>query len=160
MGHPSKTFWLSCLVVLSLCTTPCAAAAGKNQVATMTLEALDRIMADPACRCMVVAIAAWCSPCREELPVLDKLYRKYKEKGFSLIGVSVDAGGPKAIQPIVTKTGVTFPVYWLGEDAVKRYRIFGIPMIFLIKNGKIVDKIPGRRPEKFLEEKVVHLLAE
>lgn len=160
MGDRCKRFWVSCLVALSLFAAASAATAQETVVTTMSIDAFDKLMTDPSCRCMVVAMAAWCSPCRKELPVLDKLYRRYKREGLSLIGVSVDAGGPKSIQPIVTQARVTFPVYWVGEDAVSRYKIFGIPMIFLIKNGKIVEKIPGQRPEKFWEEKVIHLLAE
>lgn len=160
MEHRCRRYWIACLAAITIVAADFEATAKDTVVTTMSIEAFDKIMTDPSCRCMVVAMAAWCSPCRKELPVLDKLYRKYKREGLSLIGVSVDAGGPKSIQPIVTQARVTFPVYWVGEDAVSKYKIFGIPMIFLIKNGKIVEKIPGQRPEKFLEEKVIHLLAE
>ncbi len=52
----------------------------------------------------------------------------------------------------VDKHKVTFPVYWVEGDATKKYRIYGIPMILLIKNGEIVEKIPGQRSETFLEK--------
>jgi thiol-disulfide isomerase/thioredoxin len=139
-------------------STAAMSSADETLVTKMSIDEFENIMTDKACRCMIVAMAAWCRPCRKELPVLNRLYMKYKNQGLSLIGVSVDPGGPKAIQPVITKAGVTFPVYWVGDDAVRRYKIFGIPMIFLIKNGEIVDKIPGERPEAYLEKKIEALL--
>jgi hypothetical protein len=53
---------------------------------------------------------------------------------------------------------VTFPVYWVKGGAAGKYQIYGIPMILLIKNGEIVDRIPGQRSEKFLEKKIEGLL--
>ena len=34
--------------------------------------------------------ASWCAPCKEEMPVLEKLYKKYKDRGLVVVGVSVD----------------------------------------------------------------------
>jgi thiol-disulfide isomerase/thioredoxin len=150
--------FLAFLTAMGICLAASTAISEEIVVTTMSIDAFDNIMADKNCRCMVVAMAAWCSPCRKELPVLNRLYEKYKNEGLSLIGVSVDAGGPNVIQPIITKSHVTFPVYWVGEDAVRKYKIFGIPMIFLIKNGKIIEKIPGQRPEDYLEEKIKKFL--
>ena len=144
--------------VIVLCLMSTSAISKETIVTAISMDAFDKIMTDENCRCMVVAMAAWCSPCRKELPVLNGLYEKYKEAGLSIIGLSVDPGGPKVIQPIITKSRVTFPVYWVGEDAVRKYKIFGIPMIFLIKNGKIIEKIPGQRPGDYLEKKINNLL--
>ena len=158
MRHRYRVIFLVFLVAMGICLTAATAISQETVVTRMSIDAFDKIMVDKNCRCMVVAMAAWCSPCRKELPVLNKLYEKYKNEGLSLIGLSVDAGGPKVIQPIITKSRVTFPVYWVGEDALRKYKIFGIPMIFLIKNGKILEKIPGQRPEDYLEEKIKKLL--
>lgn len=158
MSRRYGVIFVVCLAVMGIDLTAATALSKETVVTRMSIDAFDKIMADKSCRCMVVAMAAWCRPCRKELPVLNKLYEKYKSEGLSLIGLSVDAGGPKVIQPIITKSGVTFPVYWVGEDAVRKYKIFGIPMIFLIKNGNIVEKIPGQRPEEYLEKKIKKLL--
>jgi thiol-disulfide isomerase/thioredoxin len=148
------------LAVIGLLGSAAAAIAAETVVTRIQLDELDKLMADKDCRCMIVAMAAWCRPCRKELPVLNRLYLKYREKGLSVIGVSVDPGGPEEIQPLITKNKVVFPVYWVGEGAVRKYKIFGIPMIFLVKDGAVVEKIPGERPEALLEQKIEMLLKE
>ncbi|MGD9181908.1 MAG: hypothetical protein PVG15_10570, partial [Desulfobacterales bacterium] len=52
------------------------------------------------------------------------------------------------------KLKISFPVYWYGESAVQKFSIFAIPMIFLVKDGQIIEKLPGRRPEKELNKKI------
>ena len=53
---------------------------------------------------------------------------------------------------------VKFPVYWGGEKIATEYRISGIPLIYFVMNGKIVEKVLGKRGERFIEEKIVSLL--
>jgi thiol-disulfide isomerase/thioredoxin len=107
---------------------------------------------------VIVAIAAWCLPCREELPILVKLYKKNKSHGLQIIGISLDPGGPSAIQPLLDKADVNFPVYWAGEEAVKDFNISAIPFFLFIKDGTIVEKFAGKRHEKFLDKKIKDLL--
>ncbi|MCL6480816.1 MAG: TlpA family protein disulfide reductase [Firmicutes bacterium] len=58
--------------------------------------------------------ATWCGPCREEMPLLEKLYREYKGRGVVVIGASVDAEATEArIAPFVRAHGLTFPI-WKG----------------------------------------------
>ncbi|MBW1858925.1 MAG: TlpA family protein disulfide reductase [Deltaproteobacteria bacterium] len=47
---------------------------------------------------VMVVLAAWCFPCRQELPTLVKLHDKYKSQGLEMVGISVDIGGPSMIQ--------------------------------------------------------------
>jgi hypothetical protein len=94
------------------------------------------------------------------LPVINKLYQKYKTQGLQLIGISIDLQGPQAMQPVVDKFKVRFPVYWYGESAVQKFSLFAIPMIFWVKNGQIVEKLPGRRSRKELDKKIRKFLAE
>ena len=105
-------------------------------------------------------MAAWCGPCIDELPVLNKLYQKYKKQGLKLIGISIDLEGPKAMQPIIDKLQVSFPVYWYGESAVQIFSLFAIPMIFFVKDGRIVEKLPGQRSEKALNKKIREFLGQ
>jgi len=133
--------------------------------AAVTIEkisesALDELINTRDHKMVVTFMAAWCGPCIDELPVLNKLYQKYKAQGLILIGISIDLAGPQAMQPIIDKLKVGFPVYWYGASAVQKFSIYAIPMIFWVKDGRIVEKLPGRRSGKELNKKIQKFLAE
>lgn len=52
--------------------------------------------------------ATWCEPCREEIPWLIEFQNKYASQGFTILGVAMDDGGKKVVDPFVQKT--EFPV--------------------------------------------------
>ena len=135
-----------------------------DAVAGVTIQkisesALDEMIKAGNNKILITFMAAWCGPCIDELPVLNKLYQKYQKQGLKLIGVSIDLDGPRALQPIIDKLQVSFPVYWYGESAVQKFSLFAIPMIFLVKDGRIVEKLPGRRSEKELNKKIREFLS-
>ena len=66
----------------------------------------------------------------------------------------------QALQPVIDRLKVGFPVYWYGESAVQKFSLFAIPMIFWVQNGQIVEKLPGRRSKKELDKKIRKFLAE
>jgi len=121
-------------------------------------SALDELINAKNNKILITFMAAWCGPCIDELPVLNKLYQKYKKQGLNFIGISIDLGGPKAMQPIIDKLQVGFPIYWYGESAVQKFSLHAIPMIFLVKDGRIVEKLPGRRSERELNKKIREFL--
>jgi len=148
------------LVLIFVLPTLAGAAKEKVIVQKMDSAELKRMMQDPDNQRMIVAMASWCGPCRKELPTLIKLFNKYQGKGLKLVGISLDADGPEAMQRIIDKARVTFPVYWVGVDVAHEYGIYAIPMIFFIKKGEVVEKLPGQRSERFLEHKIIMLLKE
>jgi len=88
--------------------------------------------------------AAWCGPCRRENPNVVAVYNKYKDKGFDIIGVSLDhdkeAWEKAIVQDNLTWTHVSDLKYWDCE-AAKLYGVRAIPANFLIdKDGIIVAK--------------------
>ena len=145
------------MALMLLLNTSALAAEGKIVVEKMDKAGLDRLMKDPNNQSMIVAMAAWCGPCRKELPTLIKLFDKYKDQGLKIVGISLDANGPQAMQPILDKLHVNFPVYWVGVDMAREYDIYAIPMIFFIKNGQVVEKLPGKRSHKDLDRKIKEL---
>jgi peroxiredoxin len=63
--------------------------------------------------------ATFCEPCLASMPHLDELYRKYRDRGFAVLGVSID--GPESIAQVrsaVGKLGVTFPILLDQETRV------------------------------------------
>jgi peroxiredoxin len=105
--------------------------------------------------------ASWCQPCRRENPNVVAVYNKYKDKGFDIIGVSLDkdkAAWTKAIaDDHLTWNQVSDLKFWQSEVAVK-YGIQSIPSSVLIdKEGKIIAK--DLRGEA-LGEKLAQLLGQ
>jgi peroxiredoxin len=88
--------------------------------------------------------ASWCGPCRQENPNVVNAFNQYKEKNFTVLGVSLDrARDPwlKAIQDDkLTWTQLSDLKFWSNEVAVQ-YKIQSIPQNYLIDpDGKIVGK--------------------
>lgn len=88
--------------------------------------------------------ASWCGPCRGENPAVVAAYQKYKNKGFDVLGISLDQSKEKWIQAIekdnLTWTHVSDLKGWQNEVA-KKYGVTSIPFnVLLDKNGKIIAK--------------------
>jgi len=88
--------------------------------------------------------AKWCGPCRQENPNVVRAYQKYKDKGFTVFGVSLDRNKEDWLQAIqqdnLTWTHVSDLKYWQSE-AAKTYNITGIPFsVLLDPNGVIIAK--------------------
>ena len=91
--------------------------------------------------------ATWCPPCVEEMPSMEKLYQKLKDKDFEILAVSVDSLGAKAVAPFMKKHNLTFPAL-IDSAGTSRtiYRTTGIPESFIIdKKGILIEKIIGPR---------------
>src|SRR5919197_1514583 len=55
--------------------------------------------------------ATWCQPCTDEMPTLEGLWRRYRERGVAVVGINVDRGAPRAlIESYATRLGLTFPI--------------------------------------------------
>lgn len=88
--------------------------------------------------------AAWCGPCRREMPYVVSAYEKYKSKGFEVVGVSFDQEHEEWTKGI-KDLNITWPQmsdlkYW-SSPVVDLYAIVGIPhTILLDKEGIIIEK--------------------
>ncbi len=155
-----KLRFLFVVVMLGVCFFTANAAMADSGVVVQPIEeaALDELINNRENRLVVSFMAAWCGPCIDELPALNKLYRKYKDKGLKLVGISIDFKGAAAMQPIITKLKVEFPIYWYGEKAISKFKLAAIPLVLIIKNGEVVERLPGLRSEEYLEKKVNELL--
>jgi len=88
--------------------------------------------------------AAWCRPCRMENPNVVAVYEKFKDKGFDILGVSLDQDKEAWLKAIekdkLTWTQVSDLKFW-ESPVVALYQVEGIPMNFLLdKEGKIIAK--------------------
>ena len=158
---PSRCLWVLVIVFLLpfFLTSTSVSAEPRIKVQPIDTAGIDKIVKESEGAVMVV-LAAWCFPCRQELPTLVKLHDKYKSQGLEMVGISVDLGGPSMIQPLLDEVHVNFPVYWAGEEAIRALDIRAIPLLFLVKDGEIVQEIMGKQSEAFLEKKITGLLKE
>jgi peroxiredoxin len=88
--------------------------------------------------------ASWCGPCRMENPNVVSAYNTFKDKNFTILGVSLDQNKDKWLQAIkadnLTWTHVSDLKYWQNE-AARIYHIEGIPANMLIDpSGKIIGR--------------------
>jgi len=76
--------------------------------------------------------ASWCGPCRQEMPALELLYKKYKNLGFVILGVNVDEDISKA-NKLLDIIPVSFPILYDKSKKVSAlYNISAMPTTYLI----------------------------
>ncbi len=88
--------------------------------------------------------ASWCVPCREEAPILERVWRDYRDRGVVLLGLNIQ-DTPEAARAFVREFGLTYPNAPdpTGEITIA-YGVLGIPETYLIgRDGRIVDKKVG-----------------
>lgn len=103
--------------------------------------------------------ASWCAPCREEAPVLEKLWREYRAKGVSFVGVNIKDVSNNALA-FVEQYGITYPN---GPDPrgsiAGSYRVRKVPETFLIsREGVIERRFVGAVVEQQLQASINELL--
>ena len=93
--------------------------------------------------------ASWCGPCRQEMPLLEDIYKKYKPMGFTLVGVNVEpaTGDPEGWLSKLPKQ-VTFPVAFDVDSKVsKLYKVAGMPTtVFIDRKGNVREIHRGYKP--------------
>lgn len=108
--------------------------------------------------------ALWCEPCKVEMRVLKDLYKKYKDEGFTILGINQDS--PKSVSKVrsyISSQRINFPVA-LDPNSQYLQRLNGrsIPYSLLFNRaGEIVYKSVGYLPgdEVELEKEIQKLLS-
>lgn len=104
--------------------------------------------------------ATWCPPCRKEIPSLLKLQEKYRDKGFAVVGISMDEGGSKLVGKFLAKQKVSYPVI-IGDAGLARGfgGVIGVPASFLVdRQGELIRRYDGFATEDELQEEIEKLL--
>ena len=87
--------------------------------------------------------ATWCPPCRAEVPHVVEAYKKLHDKGFEIIGISLDKN-KEALIAFTKENGMTWPQYFdgkgWGNEISSKNGIESIPAMWLIdKQGKVAS---------------------
>ena len=91
--------------------------------------------------------ASWCGPCRQEMPLLESIYRKYGKMGFTMIGVNVEPDS-NAANEWLKATPVSFPILYDRDSKVsKLFDVAGMPSSVIIdRTGKLRVLHRGYKP--------------
>jgi thiol-disulfide isomerase/thioredoxin len=151
---------LCALAVATLATVPTLAVAPAKPAPQFKLASLaGKQVGLDQYKGQVVMInfwASWCVPCRQEMPILEKLHTKYKPMGFSMVGVNVEPDSNLAINWLKT-TPVTFPILFDTKSEVsKLYAVAGMPSTVIIdRKGNLRWLHRGYKPgdeNKYLDQ--------
>ncbi len=110
--------------------------------------------------------ATWCAPCREEIPVVNQIYKAYREKGLVVIGISLDRKPPQEVKKFLDEMQVEYLNVMGNEETLERYSqvanlgpIRGIPATFVIdRQGRICQRYMGLTGKRILEEAIKAVL--
>ena len=103
--------------------------------------------------------ATWCGPCMRELPHVKAAYEKFKDKGFAIIGLSLDED-KAALKKTVAEKGMSWPQHFdeSGESTfAKQFKVHSIPNMWLVDKKCNLREI---RAGADLEKKIAKYLAE
>ena len=92
--------------------------------------------------------ATWCGPCIDEMPSMERLYKKFKtRKNFEMLAVSVDKGGAEVVEKFKAENKFTFTVLLDRDSEVAgAYGVMGIPSTYLIDpQGYVINRAVGAR---------------
>jgi len=104
-------------------------------------------------------LASWCLPCREEMPILEKVSREYKQKGVIFLGVAIDDTEEK-MKDFMARYEVTFPVGLDKTSTIqKSFGLYGIPTTYFIdRQGVINYSHSGSVTEELMQHELDKLL--
>jgi thiol-disulfide isomerase/thioredoxin len=131
-----RTLILALLCCIGFTTSANAATTTKSPATDFTLKSNSgKNIKLSELRGQVVMInfwASWCGPCRQEMPLLEQLYKKYQPMGFTLLGVNVEENSNDAIKWLKGME-VSFPVLFDNESKVSDlYNVSAMPTTLII----------------------------
>ena len=102
--------------------------------------------------------ASWCAPCREEAPIIERLWPEYRALGYTFVGVNI-LDAERDARAFVAEYRLTFPVVRDVEGAVYLdYGVYGLPEGFFLRPGLLVsEKFNGALGEREFRAMLAHL---
>jgi peroxiredoxin len=143
-------------LLAALAFAPALVGAGELKAVKGALTAGDFVARDLAGRAVkfgelrgkVVLLnfwATWCPPCRKEMPAMERLHQRYKDRGLVVLALSQDQASSREVKAFVDGLELSFPV-WQDRDGLvgRQYSIRGVPTSYLIgRDGRITYRALG-----------------
>jgi thiol-disulfide isomerase/thioredoxin len=103
--------------------------------------------------------ATWCPPCREEIPELIELQKKYKDR-LEIVGLSEDDDPPESVLKFARQKGMTYPIVMATPELIEAYGgVPALPTSFVIDTqGRVVQKHSGLIPTEQYDLEIRALL--
>jgi len=95
--------------------------------------------------------ATWCTPCRDEMPLFEAMYRLHQKDGFTIIGIAID--NPSRSQPFLDSMDISYPILYAENTGMQLLEKSGNPQgllpysLLLDKNGDVLDQVLGKIDE-------------
>ena len=155
-----------CLVSL-MCINLASAAAVKGPAPNFTLKSMsgkNLKLSELAGNVVLINFwASWCGPCREEMPYLNALHKKYAPLGFTVLGVNVEEQLDGAMG-FLSNVPVDFPILLDNQNKVsKQYKVVAMPTTVVVdRDGNMRYLHKGYKPgdEKKYRQMVKKLVRE
>jgi thiol-disulfide isomerase/thioredoxin len=152
-------------LIVSACSSSESSSSAKlNQAPGFALEGLDGKTVDfkeyQGKLVLVDFWATWCPPCRRSIPHLAELHKKYSNRGFAVVGISLDQTGRESVASFARANAIPYTVLMGSQDVAESWNIGGgIPVAILVnREGAVVEKIVGYKDSEFWERKIAQYL--
>ena len=157
---------MACMVSL-MCVNLAGAAAVKGPAPNFTLKSLSgknlKLSEMTGNVVLINFWASWCGPCREEMPLLNALHKKYEPLGFTVLGVNVEEDMEGAMN-FLGHVPVDFPILLDNTNKVsKQYKVVAMPTTVVVdRDGNMRYLHEGYKPgdEKKYRQMIKKLVRE
>ncbi|WP_299197768.1 TlpA disulfide reductase family protein [Thermocrinis sp.] len=110
-----------------------------SELSFLTLDGKEVRLSDYKGKVVLVNFwASWCPPCKEEMPIFEKVYQKYNDKNFVILAVNMDTS-EGALKEFLEKNRYSFPIVRIKGEA--GLNIPGLPTSYLVDKDGSVKKI-------------------
>ena len=90
--------------------------------------------------------ATWCGPCKQELPIVQRMYDTFSDRNFVVLAVNVDADR-KRVSPFLKQFNISLPVYFAAPEDAGPLTAMGIPSTFILGADRtLIDRYVGYDP--------------
>lgn len=104
--------------------------------------------------------ATWCGPCKLEIPWFMEFQRQHKDKGFEVVGISMDEDGWDSVKPFISEMAINYRILIGSDTTAQAYGgVDALPTTFLIdREGKIAAVHVGLASKRDFEDGIEELL--